>query len=181
MKQVIIRAMAGAVCALTLSAFGAVAQDSTNRVAADTDWSLFVVDNPTQCWIVSAPKETVNSRDGRAVAAKRGEIRLFVTYAPGSKIKGQVSFIGGYPFDRKKPISLTIGNKSYQLFSEGSAKNRETAWANPAEDAAIVAAMKRGASAVITAYSGRGTKTQDTFSLLGFTSMVDDAAKRCGG
>ncbi len=92
-----------------------------------------------------------------------------------------MSFAGGYPFDRKKPITLTIGSKSFTLYSEGAQANRETAWADPSEEAQIVAAMKRGASAVVTAQSGRGTKTKDTFSLLGFTAAVDEAAKRCGG
>ena len=41
--------------------------------------------------------------------------------------------------------------------------------------------MKRGANAVLSGRSGRGTNTQDTFSLLGFTAAVEDAAKRCGG
>jgi invasion protein IalB len=44
-----------------------------------------------------------------------------------------------------------------------------------------VTAMKRGASAVISAVSGRGTATKDTFSLSGFTAAVEDTAKRCGG
>jgi len=43
----------------------------------------------------------------------------------------------------------------------------------------VVAAMKRGKSAVLSARSSRGTITKDTFSLLGFTAAVDDAAKRC--
>lgn len=164
-----------------MSATGAMAQETTNRVAANTDWSVFVTDNPTMCFAVSAPKQTVNSRDGRSVAAKRGEIRLFVSYHPGAKVKGQVSFDGGYPFDRKKPIMLTIGSKKYQMYSESAADHRESAWADNKEEAGIVAAMKRGASAVVTAYSGKGTKTEDTFSLLGFTAAVEDAAKRCGG
>ncbi len=73
----------------TVSVTGALAQESANRVAANTDWSVFVEDNPTGCWSVSAPKETVNTRDGRAVAAKRGNIRLFVSYHPGAKVKGR--------------------------------------------------------------------------------------------
>jgi len=44
-----------------------------------------------------------------------------------------------------------------------------------------VTAMKRGSEAVLTARSARGTKTQDTFSLLGFTAALDEAAKRCNG
>jgi len=39
--------------------------------------------------------------------------------------------------------------------------------------------MKRGANAVLNARSGRGTRTQDTFSLLGFTAAVEEAARRC--
>ena len=41
--------------------------------------------------------------------------------------------------------------------------------------------MKRGADAVLTARSSRGTITKDTFSLLGFTAAVEDAQKRCSG
>ena len=48
-------------------------EQSTNRVAAETDWSVFVEDNPTECWGVSTPKEAVNSRDGRVVAVNRGQ------------------------------------------------------------------------------------------------------------
>ena len=41
-------------------------------------------------------------------------------------------------------------------------------------------AMKRGSTAILTGVSGRGTQTRDTFSLLGFTAAVEEAARRCG-
>ncbi|MDA5092745.1 invasion associated locus B family protein [Aliiroseovarius sp. KMU-50] len=159
-----------------ISTTDALAQESTNRVAANTDWSIFVDDNPTECWAVSSPKETVNTKDGRAVAVNRGDILLFVSYRPGANVKGQVSFTGGYPFAKESFVSLTVGSNSYQLFTDG-----EWAWAAPADDAKIISAMKRGAKATLEARSSRGTKTKDTFSLLGFTAMVDEAGKRCGG
>ena len=54
------------------------------------------------------------------------------------------------------------------------------AWpATPADDQKIVTAIKRGADAVITARSSRGTQTKDTFSLLGATAMIEEAEKRC--
>ena len=31
---------------------------STNRVDSKQDWSVFIENNPTQCWIVSAPSRT---------------------------------------------------------------------------------------------------------------------------
>ena len=39
--------------------------------------------------------------------------------------------------------------------------------------------MKAGSEAILTGQSGRGTVTRDTFSLLGFTAAVEEAASRC--
>ena len=43
----------------------------------------------------------------------------------------------------------------------------------------LMAVLKKGTNAVLTARSGKGTQTQDTFSLRGFTAATEDAAKRC--
>ena len=164
--------------ALALVASGAVAQEqSTNRVAAKTDWSVFVEDNPTECWGVSTPKEVVNTRDGRVVAVNRGQTLLMVFYRPSAEAKGQVAFTGGYPFASGSTVTMDISGDSYELFTEG-----EWAWpATTADDAKIIAAMKRGADATLVGRSSRDTQTSDKFSLLGFTAAVEDAAKRCGG
>lgn len=177
MHRILARAAAGLVAA-AVAAPAVFAQDqSTNRVAAKTDWSVFVEDDPTECWGVSAPKKTVNTRDGRVVAVKRSDILLFVFYRPGAEVKGQVTFTGGYPFAPNSTVNLNISGKQFELFTDG-----EWAWpASPSEDTKIITAMKRGAEALLTGRSSRGTKTEDTFSLLGFTAAIEDAEKRCGG
>lgn len=155
----------------------AIAQQatSTNRVAAKTDWSVFVEDDPTECWSVSAPKETVNTRGGRVVSVRRSDILLFVFYRPNAEVKGQVTFTGGYPFAGGSTVNLNVDGSEFELFTEG-----EWAWpATAADDAKIVTALKRGTEAVLTARSERGTQTKDTFSLLGFTAAIEDAEKRC--
>ena len=173
MYQMISRAI-GAAALIGLSTT-AMAQESDNRVAANTDWSVFVEDSPKECWGVSAPKESVNTRDGKAVSVRRSDILLFVFYRPGESVAGQVAFTGGYPFASGSTAELTIAGTKFQLFTEN-----EWAWpATPQDDAKIVAAMKRGADATVVARSGRGTRTEDKFSLLGFTSAVEEAAKRC--
>jgi len=160
---------------LAFAASTATAQEVTNRVAADTDWAVFEGEGPKECWAVTAPKQTTNTRDGRAVSVRRGDILLFVTYRPAQDIAGEVSFTGGYPFAEGSTVTMDVAGSSYELFSEG-----EYAWpATPADDAKIVTAMKRGANAVLTARSSRGTQTQDTFSLLGATAMIQDAETRC--
>lgn len=161
----------GIVAAMFALSAPAMAQESTNQVAVKTDWSVFT--EGKECWGVSAPKETVNTKDGRTVAVRRGDILLFVAYRPGAK--GEVSFTGGYPFAAGSTVGLTIGDASFDLITDG-----EYAWTSSAEeDAKVVAAMKRGAEAVLTASSQRGTQTKDTFSLLGFTAALEDAEKRC--
>ncbi|MEL6562971.1 MAG: invasion associated locus B family protein [Pseudomonadota bacterium] len=168
-----------AVGTLSLIAGSAVAQEatSTNRVAAKTDWSVFVEDNPTECWGVATPKEQVNTREGRVVAVTRGQTLLMVFYRPSADAKGQVAFTGGYPFRPGSTVNMNISGSEFELFTEG-----EWAWpATVADDAKIVTAMKRGADAVVTGVSSRGTETRDTFSLLGFTAAVEDAEGRCGG
>lgn len=154
---------------------GAFAQVSTNRVATETDWSVFVEGDPRECWAVSAPKETVNTRDGQVVTVQRGDILLFATFRPGSGATGEVSFTGGYPFANGSTADLVIGDNTFKLITDG-----EWAWpANPEEDARVLAAMKGGVNAAVTARSTRGTQTKDTFSLLGFTAATQEAQNRC--
>lgn len=171
------QAVLGLVWAIALgTAAPAFAQDeASNRVAAATDWSVFQEEEPTECFGVSAPKEQLNTRDGEPVTVTRGETLLFVFWRPTEGVAGQVTFTGGYPFAGGSTVTVDIGGTEYQMFTEG-----EWAWpATPDDDARIIEAMKRGTTAILTAVSGRGTTTRDTFSLLGFTAAVEEAQRRC--
>ncbi|MCC1491266.1 invasion associated locus B family protein [Cognatishimia sp. F0-27] len=150
-------------------------EESTSRVDAMTDWSVFEEQNPRECWAVTTYKESVNTKDGRVVAVTRGDILLMVFYRPGDNVSGQVAFTGGYPFANGSTVNVDIGGTEFELYTEG-----EWAWPPTAQDdAKLVTAMKRGANAVLTAVSSRGTTTKDTFSLLGFTAAIEDAERRC--
>ncbi len=169
------RLLSAAAIALAGLATGVAAQESTNRVATKTDWSVFTEESPKECWGVSSPKQTESTRDGKPVSVKRGDILLFVTYRPGAGAKGEVSFTGGYPFAPGSTVNVNIGGSTFELFTDG-----EWAWpANAQDDAALLASMKRGSTAVMTARSARGTQTKDTFSLSGFTAAMTDAEARC--
>lgn len=177
MNNKLVGVLTGAMLAITANVAVAQDEESTNRVNAETDWSVFVEDDPTQCWVVSTPRETVNTREGRVVSVRRGDILFFVSFWPSDDRLGEVSFTGGYPFADGSTVTVDIGDSSFELFTEG-----EMAWAaSPQDDQRIITAMKRGVDAVLTARSSRGTQTQDTFSLLGFTAAVEDAEARCSG
>lgn len=162
-----------AIAAISLSATAALAQESTNRVATLTDWNVFVEETPKECWGVSKPTETVNTRDGQPVSVRRGDIFFFVTFRPGET--PVPSFTGGYPFAPDSTVEIAIDGATFQLFPDA-----EWAWPGSAEDdATLLKAMKQGTTAVLTGRSGKGTQTVDTFSLRGFTAAMEDAAKRC--
>ncbi len=163
----------GAALALALAA-PAAAQESTNVVATQTDWSVFIEENPKECWAVSAPKEWVaTDRNNRPTTVRRGDIRLFVAYRPGTR--GEIAYTGGYPFAPNSTVTVQIGSDRFELFTDG-----EWAWpTSPDEDRRLMEAMRRGQQAIITGRSGRGNQMRDSFSLLGFTAATTEAERRC--
>ena len=179
MTRNMLEQVTGAIAAAALGAMLAVPaaaqQESTNRVAAETDWSVFVEESPRACWSVSSPKEWTATRNGQTVQVNRGDILLFVTYRPDQNVRGEISFAGGYPFAADSTVAVEVGNETFQLFTSG-----DWAWpANPDDDARLMAAMQAGAEAIVTGLSARGTTTRDTFSLFGFTAAAAEAERRC--
>lgn len=166
--------------ALVLAGSAAMAQQATNQVAVMTDWSVFTEPKEgklKECWGVSAPKSSEAFKGGKpASGVSRSDILLWITYRAGGGGKGEVSFTGGYPFKEGSDVSVVIdGSTTISMFTQG-----ETAWTDNADkDAELIAALKKGTTAVFTGVSGRGTETRDTFSLRGFTAAMNDAAKRC--
>lgn len=166
-------AAAAAAFAIALST-PVLAQDSTNVIGSEGDWTIFSASSPKECWAVSAPKSTQNlDSSGKPKDVTRGDIRLYVAFRPGQS--GEVSFSGGYPFAPDSAVEVNIGGNVFKLFTDG-----ESAWTgSPADDAKLVAALRAGSSAVITGRSARGTVTKDTFSLAGITAATNKAQAAC--
>ncbi|MDF3853236.1 invasion associated locus B family protein [Paracoccus sp. P2] len=166
---------AAAAAAIAIAASSPVlAQDSTNVIGTEGDWTVFSATSPKECWAVSAPKSTQNlDTNGKPKEVTRGDIRLYVAYRPGQS--GEVSFSGGYPFAPDSAVEVNVGGNVFKLFTEG-----ESAWTgSPADDAKLVSALRAGSTAVVTGRSARGTVTKDTFSLSGITAATNKAQAAC--
>lgn len=172
MTNWMMRAGFGAALVLTAGAVNAQAT-SDNLVASKTAWSVFAEGSPKECWGVSKPKESVNTRDGKPVSVKRSDVMLFVTFRPGKPL-GETSFTGGYTFADKSTVDVTIDGTTFKLSTKG-----EWAWSSADDDAKLMAALQKGSTATLTAHSGKGTQTKDTFSLSGFTAAMAEASSRC--
>ena len=175
MKGAVLGAVMGSgMACMTTAALAQTTGQSDNLVATMSDWSVFTENKPKECWGVSSPKQTVNSRDGKPVSVKRSDILLFVTFRPG-QAGGETSFTGGYPFAPQSKVELNVDGTKFDLVADG-----DWAWsANAEDDAKVLAALKKGGSAILTARSAKGTQTQDTFSLRGFTAAMTEAGERC--
>jgi invasion protein IalB len=165
-----------AALAFVLAVATAQAQQTTDRVDAKRDWSVFTSDEGEKvCWIVTQPTTSIAKKGGKQVKVKRDPIYLMVAVRPAKGAKNEVSMVSGYPFKKGSTVGAKIGSDSFDMFTEG-----EGAWlASSEEDDRVVASMKRGATAILTGTSERGTVTIDTFSLLGFTAALESARSLC--
>ena len=168
--------------AAQLAACASIAEEAEiGGVAVVKDWTVYQSRaGDLECGIIAKPTQTINTKDGKpAPDVKRGDILLAVTIDPSStSSRYLVSFRSGYPFRRDSIVSMRIGNRTFTLAIGQTEADSEWAWP-PADDDIIVAAMKRGTDAVLTAVSRRNTDTQDTFSLLGVTDALKIAEGRC--
>ena len=150
---------------------------STNRVDSKEDWSVFVDSNPTQCWVVSAPNRTRATRNGKSIKVNRSEIQLFALFQPSQSNYAQISFTSGYPFKNKSVVKISIGSSEHMLLQTDG----EWAWVTSKEEnEALLESLRRGVKALVSGTSSKGTRTKDTFSLLGFSAAFAEAQKRCG-
>lgn len=156
---------------------GALAQE-LEMVEAVTDWSVYVDQDPKVCFIVSQPTKSVARRNGQEVEVNRSEIRFHISVIPGQGVAGEPSFLAGYPLKPDGVVKMEIGNTKFDMYPD-AVIHKEYAWTRPADDATLIAAMRKGSDAVVTGVSSRGTTTIDTFSLRGFTAAVEKAMELC--
>ena len=129
---------------------------------------IFVKDD-AYCYIGSIPIETDLSEE-----KKRGD-----TYILVYKIVGNNDLIiqveAGYNYKLNEDIVVNIDSTNYKFYTTEDLSN--SAWTD--DDAKVIFAMKKGIKLVITGESNRGTVTNDTYTLKGFTSAFNQLTKDC--
>ena len=128
-------------------------------IIKDNDW----------CYIGSLPIKSDLSE-----TKKRGENYILVYKIIGSD-ENIVQVEAGYQYNLDEDIVVTIDNTSFKFYS--TEDSSETAWTN--NDEKVVYAMKKGLVLVLSGQSSRGTITNDTYTLKGFTSAINKLNKDC--
>ena len=125
--------------------------------------------NDDWCYIGSLP-----IKSDLPETKKRGENYILVYKIIGSN-ENIVQVEAGYQYNLDEEIVVNIDNTSFKFYS--TEDSSETAWTN--NDEKVIFAMKKGLKLVLSGQSSRGTITNDTYTLKGFTSAINKLNKDC--
>jgi hypothetical protein len=155
--------------AIPFAAVPASAQ-TAKRLEQFRDWGAYryQAQSGTVCYALTVPSAK------EPASLDHGEIYFSVTHKPGENVTFEPQFIASYDFREASTVTATIDGKKFAMFTRG---NR--AWVDiPAEEPAMVAAMRAGARMQVAAVSRRGNDTSYTFSLSGVSAALD-AIRTC--
>ena len=137
------------------------------------DWGAYAASSGgrTLCYALAKPSSQATQPAGRP----RDPAYVFISTRPGENVRNEVSIVVGYPFKPGFEASADIGSAKYAMYTQA-----DGAWVkNPAEEARMIEAMRRGADLVVTGESGKGTKSTDKYSLKGLSQALDRVAQEC--
>ena len=161
--------------ALLASTQWAAAQAAPTSLGTFNAWSAYVSSaaDGKVCFAASQPTSSKYSR----TISRRGDTYVMITTIPAQGIRNQASTIIGFPFKQNGDVAADIDGQAFKMFTNDTVP--ETAWADPAQEAGLVEAMKKGSRMTIQSTSSRGTDVSDVYSLSGVTAALAAIAKEC--
>lgn len=137
------------------------------------NWGAYVAmpNGKKVCFALAKPSSSKTNPPNRP----RDPAYAFVSTRPSEKVTNEVSIMIGYPLKPGADSILEIGKAKYAMYAQG-----DGLWIkNAAEEDRMVDAMRKGADAVVTGVSSKGTESTDTFSLKGLSQALDKLAQDC--
>ena len=125
------------------------------------DWGAYTANSggTKVCYALAKPASQATQPPNRP----RDPAYIFISTRPAENVRNEISIVIGYPFKPGYEASVDIGSAKYAMYTQD-----DGAWMkNPAEEARMVDAMRKGADLVVSGESGRGTKSTDRYTLHG--------------
>lgn len=112
-----------------------------------------------RCYILATPASAEPS------TLRHGDVHFFVQTSAGAQ-RTESSLQAGYDFATGSEITVTIGDETFRMITQGS-----NAWLRRIErEPELLAAMRAGREMELEARSARGNQTSYSFSLDGVTA-----------
>lgn len=122
------------------------------------------------CYVAGLPQKTEGRID------KRGEASIIISHWPAQRRFNVVEVNAGYEFKKDSDVTVKIGDRSFRLFTKGTAAWTESA----AADEAVSGFMKAGSMMTVTGETTRGVRITDVYDLSGMTAAMAAINKACG-
>lgn len=127
------------------------------------------VNETEYCYIGSIPIETDLPEE-----KKRGDTYILVYKMIGKK-EAIIQIEAGYNYNTGLDIEVKIDKTTFKFYSTEDVP--DSAWTD--RDDKVIFAMKKGLDLTVTGESSRGTVTNDTYTLKGFTSAFNKLNDEC--
>jgi Invasion associated locus B (IalB) protein len=149
----------------------AAARVATETLGSAGVWSAYLAHDKTGrvCYLAGQPQKS------EAAGVTRHQPMAMVTHRPAEHIANVVSFVEAYTLKPGSVVTVTVGDRTFDLFTEG-----DSAWAKTSDlDRTIVAALAKGTTAIARGEAENGRRTTDVYSLDGFSKALALIDKAC--
>ena len=158
-----------ALSCLVALAFAAPAMaQSAAKIGQHNAWGVYSYDTKSGkvCYVLTIPT------DKQPKNLDHGNVFFFISQRPGQNVSYEPQFIAGYDLQEGSKVTVTVGDKSFSMFTRG-----QSAWLeNAAEEPQLIAGIKGGKDMTVAAKSKRGNDTKYVFSLKGVTAALQSIA-----
>lgn len=135
--------------------------------AVHGDWESFQKDG--KCWASTVPAGSEGS------VSRRSAPYLSIQNHPAEGVRGSVLISAGFEEAGLGEAKVEVDGKSFEVLPYGGAAFA----ASGKPEAALIAAMRRGAELKVTWTSKSGETATDRYSLAGFTASKNDIDSIC--
>jgi hypothetical protein len=134
------------------------------------DWESFSASEQGQkiCYALTSPKTS------KGQYKSRDPVFIMITRRPAERVFDEVSAIAGYTYQSNSKPVISVGKRKFPADAV-----QDVAWPKLKDGRNLVSAMRGGSSLELAGTSSRGTNTQDSFSLLGFTAALKAIQRSC--
>lgn len=154
--------MIRAVLAAILLASAAAPLAARDSLGVFGTWAAFRDGEGPRCYAIARPRS-------------RSSGYATIAHWPRDGIRGQFHVRFSRAVAASGRARLAIGNQRFELAAQGA-----DAWAkDPAQDAAIIAALRSASRMSVSAQAARGRRFTDRYELSGVASAIDAALVGC--
>jgi hypothetical protein len=170
-----VRGLPAVALVLALVALPAVAAEQPTLLGSSRDWTAYQASTPDGrvCYAMSKPVSIMPKK------AARDPIFVLVSVWPGRHVRDELQIVPGYQYKEGEPVWAEVGARRTEFFTRNDGKSGSAWVKDVADENALVLAMRGGRTLTVTGVSKRGTKTVDTYSLVGIGTALDRARAAC--